>query len=332
MVTIIGLSGSLRAGSFNAALLRAAKALAPGEAAVEIASIRGIPLYDGDGEAADGVPPDVAALKDRIAAADGLLLVTPEYNNSIPGVFKNAVDWLSRPASDIARVFRDKPVAIMGATPGKGGTILAQAAWLPVLRTLGTRPWFGPRLAISGAKTVFGPAGELQDDTVREQVQKFMDGYVKFIKSALVFAIVVMGGGSLRAQAPSALERELLGVVQGLADAQRTFDQKAMDRLLADDYIEVSPVGDVDTRDEVLGFYAPEARGKGPQPSSVVLDEPSIRVHGDHAVVIVRETINIDAGGTPRAVTLRVTAQLRRQANAWRIASVQYTPVPPPRK
>jgi chromate reductase len=181
MVTIIGLSGSLRAGSFNTALLRAAKELAPAEASVEIGSIRGIPLYDGDVEKADGVPPEVTALKDRIAAADGLLLVTPEYNNSMPGVFKNAIDWLTRPSTDIARVFRDKPVAITGATPGKGGTILAQAAWLPVLRTLGTRPWFGPRLTVSGANKVFGPEGELQDDTVREQVKAFMEGYVKFI-------------------------------------------------------------------------------------------------------------------------------------------------------
>jgi len=80
-----------------------------------------------------------------IAAADGLLLVTPEYNNSIPGVFKNAIDWLSRPPADISRVFGGKPVAIIGASPGGFGTILSQEAWLPVLRTLGTKPWFGGR-------------------------------------------------------------------------------------------------------------------------------------------------------------------------------------------
>jgi len=146
-------------------------------------------------------------------------------------------------------------------------------------------------------------------------------------------AAVLLLGAAVDAQAPAAtVERQLQAVVQALADAQRTFDQKAMDGLLADDYIEISPVGDVDTRAEVLGFYAPEARGKGPQPSSVVLDEPHIRVYGDHAVVIVRETINIEANGAKRAVTMRVTAQLRKQAGAWRIASVQYTPIPPPRK
>jgi NAD(P)H-dependent FMN reductase len=107
---------------------------------VEIASIRGIPLYDGDLEAEKGIPDAVQILKDLIASSDGLLLVTPEYNNAMPGVFKNAIDWLSRPPKDIRRVFGDRPVALMGATPGMGGTILGQNAWLPVLRTLGMRP------------------------------------------------------------------------------------------------------------------------------------------------------------------------------------------------
>ena len=82
------------------------------------------------------MPPAVERLKNRIAQADGLLIVTPEYNNSVPGVLKNAIDWLSRPGDDIARVFRGRPVAIMGATTGVGGTGLSQAAWLPVLRLL----------------------------------------------------------------------------------------------------------------------------------------------------------------------------------------------------
>src|SRR5688500_14872867 len=134
MATIVGIAGSVRRGSYNAALLRAAVELAPAGTAIEIASIAAIPLYNGDLEAERGVPAEVAALKDRIAAADGLLLVTPEYNNSIPGVFKNAIDWLSRPPKDIARVFGDKPVALIGASTSAGGTRLAQVAWGPVLR------------------------------------------------------------------------------------------------------------------------------------------------------------------------------------------------------
>src|SRR5690606_31977149 len=122
MTTIIGIAGSLRTGSYNRALLAAAAEVAPAGLEVEIASIAGIPLYNADVEKEHGVPEPAQALKERIARAQGLLLVTPEYNNSIPGVFKNALDWLTRPPKDIARVFGDKPVAIMGATPGRGGT------------------------------------------------------------------------------------------------------------------------------------------------------------------------------------------------------------------
>src|SRR4029450_165291 len=99
------------------------------------------------------------ALKQRIKACDGVLLVTPEYNNGIPGVMKNAIDWLSRPASEIADIFGHRAVAVMGASPGGFGTILAQNAWLPVLRTLGTRPWFGGRLMGSRAGPVFHQGG-----------------------------------------------------------------------------------------------------------------------------------------------------------------------------
>jgi hypothetical protein len=122
MTTIVGISGSLRAASFNTALLRAAAAEMPSGATLEIGSIKGIPLYDADVETSQGLPPPVVALKGAIMAADGLLLVTPEYNNSIPGVFKNAIDWLSRPTADIARVFGRRPIALIGASPGGFGT------------------------------------------------------------------------------------------------------------------------------------------------------------------------------------------------------------------
>ena len=104
MVKLLGISGSLRRASYNSALLSAATRLMPGDATLEVASIRGIPLYDADVEA-QGMPAAVSELKEAIVAAAGVLLVTPEYNNSIPGVFKNAIDWLSRPNSDIRRVF-----------------------------------------------------------------------------------------------------------------------------------------------------------------------------------------------------------------------------------
>jgi NAD(P)H-dependent FMN reductase len=183
MPNLIGLSGSLRKASFDTALLRAAAGMVPAGSQLAVHTLHGIPLYDGDVEATSGVPQIVAELKDAVAASDGLLLVTPEYNNSIPGVFKNAIDWMTRPASDIKRVFGGKPVAIMGASPGGFGTILSQAAWLPILRTLGTKPWFGGRLMVSRAGSVFDAYGAITDEKVREQLREFVQGFVVFCGS-----------------------------------------------------------------------------------------------------------------------------------------------------
>lgn len=182
MVKLVGVSGSLRKASLNAALLRAASGLMPSGSQLEIGTISGIPLYDGDVEAAAGVPAAATALKNAIAAADGLLLVTPEYNNSMPGVFKNAIDWLSRPPADIKRVFGGKPVAIIGASPGGFGTILSQNAWLPVLRTLGTELWNGGRLLVSRAGNVFDANGALTDAATRDQLTGFLKDFVTFVE------------------------------------------------------------------------------------------------------------------------------------------------------
>jgi NAD(P)H-dependent FMN reductase len=179
-VKIVGISGSLRRDSLNSGLLRAAVELVPHGHEIVIGSIRGIPLYDGDVEARDGVPAAVSALKDLIATSDGLLISTPEYNNSMPGVLKNAIDWLTRPSSDIRRVFNGRPVAVMGASPGGFGTILSQNAWLPVLRTLGTLPWFGSRVMVSRAGSLFSPSAELTDAATREAVRKFIEGFIAF--------------------------------------------------------------------------------------------------------------------------------------------------------
>jgi chromate reductase len=181
MATILGISGSLRRGSLNAMLLANAARLAPEGTRVDIGSIKGIPLYDGDVEAASGIPESAQRLKEQIMAADGVLLVTPEYNNGIPGVFKNAIDWLSRPSADIPKVFGDRPIAVIGASPGGFGTILAQEAWLPVLRTLRARVWFGGRLMVSRAGGAFDEAGNLKDEATRTQLQQFMAGLAQFV-------------------------------------------------------------------------------------------------------------------------------------------------------
>lgn len=180
MTTITGLAGSLRAASYNRALLRAAAECAPEGCAIDLASIEGIPLYNGDVEAAEGIPAPVAALKERIAGADGLLLVTPEYNNSLPGVFKNAIDWLSRPPKDIPRVFGGKPVAIVGASPGRLGTAFSQTAWLPVFRALGLRPWFGGSLYVSQAAAIFDEDGKLTDAELRKRLAGFVAGFADY--------------------------------------------------------------------------------------------------------------------------------------------------------
>src|SRR3546814_9883085 len=145
MASIVGLPGSLRRGSFNAALLRAATQLVPDGSRIDVHSLHGVPLYDADVETAEGIPPAVAVLKDAVAAADGLLMVTPEYNNSLPGVFKNAIDWMTRPAADIARVFGGQPVAVIGASPGGFRTQPVQKPWPPVRAHPGPPPGFAGR-------------------------------------------------------------------------------------------------------------------------------------------------------------------------------------------
>jgi NAD(P)H-dependent FMN reductase len=181
MKTIVGLSGSLRRQSFNTALLRAGASLMPVDCQLDVRTLHGIPPYDAD-EEARGVPAVVASLKDAIAAADGLVVATPEYNNSIPGVLKNGIDWLSRPPSDVKRVFGGKPVAIIGASTGAFGTVLAQAAWLPVFRTLGASAWAGGRLAVPRAGEAFDREGVLTDDAVRQRLQTFLHGFVASLR------------------------------------------------------------------------------------------------------------------------------------------------------
>ena len=184
MTTILGISGSLRAGSFNTALLRAAQSLAGPDVQFDAATLHGIPLYDGDAEQRDGLPAAVIDLKARVVASDGVLLCTPEYNNGIPGVFKNAIDWLSRPSEDIPRVFGDRPFAVIGASPGGFGTVLAQSAWLPVLRTLRVRYWSGGRLLLSRAHQLMDTNGELADPAARKQLEAFVQDFARFAQPA----------------------------------------------------------------------------------------------------------------------------------------------------
>lgn len=158
-MNVLGISGSLRKGSYNSMALRATQKLAPQGMRVDIADISNIPLYNDDVRAA-GFPEAVLALKERVRAADAVLLVTPEYNFSIPGVLKNTLDWLSRPPE---QPFDGKPVAIMGASPGMVGTARVQYHLRQVLLFMNTFTVNKPEVFINLAASKFSADGELTD-------------------------------------------------------------------------------------------------------------------------------------------------------------------------
>jgi NAD(P)H-dependent FMN reductase len=178
MTRLVGFAGSLRAGSYNRALLAAAAHAMPAGSTLDVLSIDEVPLYNADLEESQGVPARVQTIKNAIATADGLVIATPEYNGGIPGVAKNVVDWISRPGEDQPRVTRGKPVALMGATPGGLGTAFSQAAWLQVLRTLRMRVWVdGGPFYVSSAFNSFDEQGEA-DTELKERLSSYLRAFV----------------------------------------------------------------------------------------------------------------------------------------------------------
>jgi chromate reductase len=176
---ILALGGSLREASKNRALLVESAAMAPGDTELDLSQLAvpgSLPLFNQDILDRDGFPTGVAELKDALRGADGLLIATPEYNWGIPGFLKNAVDWASRPASDIPDVFGDLPVALIGAGGG-AGTRFAQNAWLSVFRFLKMRPWFGQSLYIDRAQDRFDGHNRLTDEVTREQLRVLITGF-----------------------------------------------------------------------------------------------------------------------------------------------------------
>jgi chromate reductase len=169
-MNVLGISGSLRQASYNTMALRAAQKLAPEGMHIEIADISAIPLYNDDVRAA-GFPESVMQLKERVRAADAVLLVTPEYNFSIPGVLKNTLDWLSRPP---APPFDGKPVAIMGASPGTVGTARVQYHLRQVLVFLNTITVNKPEVFISQAASKFSAEGELTDAPTAQVISELL--------------------------------------------------------------------------------------------------------------------------------------------------------------
>jgi chromate reductase, NAD(P)H dehydrogenase (quinone) len=175
---ILGISGSLRRQSHNTKLLRNAEELLPPDAEFELwQDLKVVPPYDEEDDV-EPAPPAVATLKHAIAEADGILFATPEYNSSVPGQLKNALDWASRPAGKSP--LRNKPVAVIGASTGAFGAIWAQAELRKVLAATGARV-VDAELAIGHADSRFDEEGRLVDASFREELEETLDTLVDAI-------------------------------------------------------------------------------------------------------------------------------------------------------
>jgi chromate reductase, NAD(P)H dehydrogenase (quinone) len=168
-VKILGISGSLRQGSYNTSLLRTAAGLLPEDVELELwGRLKEVPPYDEDDDVG-AAPASVAALRDAVAGADGILFATPEYNSSVPGQLKNAIDWVSRPLA--TNPLRNKPVAVVGASTGAFGAVWSQAELRKVLAATGARVVEG-EVAVGHAPTRFDENGALGDENLVEQLQE----------------------------------------------------------------------------------------------------------------------------------------------------------------
>ena len=177
-LVILGIAGSLRKESFNRSLLRAAQELTPEGARIETFELDGLPPFNQDEEA--NPHPKVAEFKQRIRDADAILIVTPEYNYSIPGVLKNAIDCASRPYGDSA--WTGKPVAIMGASIGGLGTSRAQYHLRQTFVFLNMDPVNQPEVMVSNAHTRFDQEGKLTDETTKKLVQQLLSELVSWTR------------------------------------------------------------------------------------------------------------------------------------------------------
>lgn len=178
MTKILGIAGSLRAKSYNRALLAHAAKTAPAGMTIDVFDLKPIPMFDEDVEA-QGYPEPVARLHAAVAAADGVLICTPEYNSGIPGVLKNALDWMSRPPGKATA--EGKPVAVMGASPGGGGSGRAQISLAPVLQGMVMRQLVGAAVSIPGASKAFDAEGNLIDARGQAAVAKCLAAFDAWI-------------------------------------------------------------------------------------------------------------------------------------------------------
>ena len=179
VIRVVGIAGSLRAQSYNRALLRAASELAPGEMVIDIHDLRDVPLYNGDVEAA-GDPPAVAALKAAVHAADGVLMATPEYNHGVPGVMKNTVDWLSRPPQGAA--LAKKPVGLIGASPGITGSARGQSQLRQAFEFTISYCMPQPEYLLFKAHEKIDGDGRLHDEPSRAFLQTYLRAFADWVR------------------------------------------------------------------------------------------------------------------------------------------------------
>jgi chromate reductase len=177
-IKILGIVGSLRRGSYNRMALRAAQQLVSKDAVLEAFDLDGIPGFNQDEE--QHPPAKVAELKAKVRAADAILIVTPEYNYSVPGVLKNAIDWASRPYGDSA--WSDKPVALMGASVGAMGTARAQYHLRQSFVFLGMHPLNKPEVMIANAAEKFDANGNLIDEKTKELIRQLLQALVAWTR------------------------------------------------------------------------------------------------------------------------------------------------------
>jgi chromate reductase, NAD(P)H dehydrogenase (quinone) len=177
-IKILGIAGSLRRNSFNRAALRVAKALVPEDGTLDVFELDGIPGFNEDEE--KNPPATIVELKKKVRAADAILFVTPEYNYSIPGVLKNAIDWASRPYGDSA--WEGKPVAVMGASIGTLGTARAQYHLRQCFVFLNMLPMNRPEVMISNAAERFDAVGNLKDETAKKLIAQLLRGLIDWTR------------------------------------------------------------------------------------------------------------------------------------------------------
>jgi chromate reductase len=178
-VQILAISGSLRSGSFNTALLRAVKERAPDTLDIGIITPKGLPIYDGDEESAHGIPPAVEELVEKIRGVRAVMISTPEYNFSIPGGLKNLTDWVSRVKQ---QPFKHKPVGVMGASGGAIGTARSQYHLRQNLQALEAITMPRPEIFVANSKSKFDAAGKLTDQATMDVIAKWLKAYEEWVR------------------------------------------------------------------------------------------------------------------------------------------------------